>query len=255
MKQLKISLLATSVATLFLCSSQAEPVSDGFYVNFQGGMALTGNRNYSTSSEAYVSSSPVSAQNISGSIRYPDSISGYDLAAALGYKVSPMRYEAEFTYLSQTNEFNNYTTYIRPTPGATNVQSKKMNEYGFRVMGNVYFDFDMLDFFLTPFVGVGVGYSYTHANFLAPGYLNYTFANSAGVNAFATQAIFGVKYPINESLSIDFTYRYNLSLKRTVSTPFDSVDNNLNNITVGQHTSFSTWSTNLLNLGLSYHFG
>ena len=131
----------------------------------------------------------------------------------MGYKSGPMRYEAQFTYIRGShNKIAGVTA-----NGGTNV-------YAF--MANVYFDFDMINFQVVPYIGAGLGYAHLTDSALA----------GSSDSVFAYQGMAGLRYHFEENITFDFGYRY------FGTTEADSQFK-------------KRWQSNLVNLGVTFNFG
>lgn len=125
--------------------------------------------------------------------------SGYNAGGRLGYQSNPMRYEAEYTYLSTNTEYF-YLNGIRQT-GVTGYSSANL------LMANVYYDFpDMLPA-ISPFLGVGIGYAYVQSSLNSTGPLGIT-SFKASDNEFAYQGTAGITYNFAEHYAMNLAYRY-----------------------------------------------
>ena len=130
-KRLSLSALAL-LGALPLTTMAAAPLpTEGMYVNGFGGFTWL----------------PSNDAKTGATLTYKNNFTSYNFGGALGYKSGPMRYEGQFIYLrGRHNKFAGTSV-----SGGTNV---------FAGMANVYFDFDMINFDIVPYVGAGIGYGY-----------------------------------------------------------------------------------------------
>jgi opacity protein-like surface antigen len=194
---LTLAAAALLTASLPLVTS-AEPAPGGVYINGQGGFAFT----------------PGVAAEPNGTLSYKNSFNSYDFGGGIGYKSGPIRYEAQMNYIRAEQKS---ITGGRDVSGGTNIYAP---------MANIYFDFDMLNIDLIPFIGAGLGYAYVTANGF-PG---------DGSSTFAYQGTIGASYMFDDSVSLDLAYRF-----------FGT--------TTPEEQFRDAWYTNMVNLGVTYHFG
>lgn len=169
------ALLATGIA------AAAAPV-DGFYASVFGGYSyLSSNSNYYKSHHINQS--------------YDND---YNFGGRFGYQSNPIRYEVEYTYLDSPLK---------------KLHVDHINEYapsGFTsaniIMANLYYDFPELLTTISPFLGVGIGYSFikTNINALTP----YSINVNLNENSFTYQGTAGLTYNFSENFALNAAYRY-----------------------------------------------
>ena len=124
---------------------------------------------------------------------------GYNVGGRVGYQSHPLRYELEYTYLrADTSHFA--VNYRRPfeVTGATDANL---------FMVNAYYDFPQMLPAISPFLGVGIGYSFLEAALSTTGQRGATYL-STHEGAFAYQGTAGLTYNFGESYAVNIAYRY-----------------------------------------------
>ncbi len=184
-------LLGTLLAAPFALSeatvvAQAQPVR-GLYVGLSGGA------NFLQDEEIRLSPSFPS-----GETQWGVGVTGL---GSVGYGFgNGVRVEIEGNYRQNTLQHFLGTRF--PT-----LAGGDQNTYG--GMGNVLFDMDIGKSWLYPYLGVGVGYAWSHWQLHAAG-TNYPFAENLGGTAgnFAYQAMFGVGVPVPWVVGLSVTAEY-----------------------------------------------
>ncbi len=147
---------------------------------------------------------------------------GYVGAASLGYRFSSnIRLEFEYSYRSNKNSKHFEHDKVELEDNEVELEDNEVelehcrrnrlqgqfwsNSY----LVNIYYDLPWCnDWFLTPYVGAGIGYAAQHTK--AKVNLDEFFSSSsAKKNGFAWQVIVGVAYPIGDSLDMFVDYRFN----------------------------------------------
>jgi opacity protein-like surface antigen len=150
---------------------------------------------------------------------------GYNAGGAFGYQSNPLRYEAEYTYVSaKTQAFNlNFV----PQLGVTGESLANL------LMANIYYDCPELLPSVAPYLGVGIGYAYIQSSLNSRGPNGPTFFKTTD-NAFAYQATAGLNYNFAENYGLNIGYRY---------------------ASTGSLTNLgSTFQAHIVNAGVTYHF-
>jgi OmpA-OmpF porin, OOP family len=135
--------------------------------------------------------------------------SGYNVGARVGYEWGPWRFEEEYSYRNNGLSSFSGTIQGRGFPGIASG-----NTHSNAIMTNVLYDFTF-GWPITPHIGGGVGAvnlngsagasdDVTIHGITSTGALNY----SVSTWKFGYQAIAGIRYEINPTLSLDFDYRY-----------------------------------------------
>lgn len=172
------ALLATGIA------SAAAPVNGWYLSAFGGYTHLSSNINTSHFGTFH--------SNV-------DYTNGYNAGGRLGFQSNPIRYEFEYTYINATaKEFR--INHIRQS-GVTGNASSNL------VMANLYYDFPEMLTTISPFIGVGIGYSFMQTNLDSDGPFGATFFKANG-NAFTYQGTAGLTYNFSENYAINAAYRY-----------------------------------------------
>jgi opacity protein-like surface antigen len=123
---------------------------------------------------------------------------GYNAGGRIGYKSTPMRYEAEFTYVrANLSHFHVMRIRQRGINGQFNAALG---------MANVYYDFPEMIPSIAPFLGVGLGYGWVQAELNSEAPFKTRFKRSD--NVFTYQATAGLMYNFAENYSADLAYRY-----------------------------------------------
>ncbi len=124
---------------------------------------------------------------------------GYNAGGRLGYQSNPLRYELEYTYLhASVSHFA--VNYLRP-PSVNGYTQANL------FMVNAYYDFPEMLPAISPFLGVGLGYSYLQAFLSTPGTIITNYL-STHVSAFAYQGTAGITYNFAENYAVNLAYRY-----------------------------------------------
>jgi opacity protein-like surface antigen len=125
--------------------------------------------------------------------------SGYHFGGKVGYKSTPIRYEAEVSYLTtQTKGFD-----VNGIP-QTGVTGNSNATLGF---ANLYYDLSDLSDSLEPYFGLGIGGAWLDSRFYSTGPLtNNRF--KATNTVFAYNATVGITYNFSENYALDASYRY-----------------------------------------------
>jgi outer membrane protein OmpA-like peptidoglycan-associated protein len=158
------------------------------------------------------STDPITGNTSTSSTRFNWG-NGFNGVGAVGYGLgNGIRIELEGDYYQNTiNE--------RAGSPVAGTSSGLTQSYG--AMGNVYYDLDLTSmgiptFGLTPYIGVGAGYQWSHLNPITTASANDTVDRIGGTNgSFAFQGIVGFAYPLTAILpGLDATleYRYLESL-------------------------------------------
>jgi OOP family OmpA-OmpF porin len=153
------------------------------------------------------STDPVTGNTSSSSTRFKWG-DGFNGMGAIGYGLgNGIRIELEGDYYQ--NEINERSG--SPAPGTS---SGHTESYG--AMGNVYYDLDLSrfgipTFGLTPYVGAGAGYQWSHLSPITTISSDGSVDRVGGTNgSFAFQGIAGVAYPVPSipGLNLTLEYRY-----------------------------------------------
>ncbi|MBN9230458.1 MAG: hypothetical protein BGO90_14210 [Legionella sp. 40-6] len=174
-----------STALLSCGMATAAPAIDGWYLSAFGGYS------YFTSNLSLYR-----ADVLLSDVRYRN---GYNIGGRVGFQSNPIRYEFEYTYLS-ANPDRLRVNYIRQPTVTGNINVNAL-------MANIYIDFPEFLEAISPFVGVGIGYSFLNANIDSAGPLAVTFFNASD-NAFTYQGTAGLTYNFSENYAINAAYRY-----------------------------------------------
>lgn len=177
---MKIRLISAALLASNLAS--AATAIDGWYSSVFGGYTYFPN-NINTYSNGYF----LNGASYNG---------GYNAGGRLGYQSNPLRYELEYTYL-HANVRHFEVDYVRPDLADGYTQANLF-------MVNAYYDFPQMLPTISPFLGIGLGYSYLQTS-LGTDSLTYL---SNHVGAFAYQGTAGITYNFAESYSVNLAYRY-----------------------------------------------
>ena len=180
---MKLTLLTSALLATGIAS--AAPAVDGWYASAFGGYTDLAS-NIKTYYYGYLLSDVY--------YRY-----GYNVGGSVGYKSNTIRYEFQYTYLyGDTNRYNvDHVKHLRIDGGT------KAN----MLMANLYYDFPEVLGALSPFVGVGIGYSFMHATLNSTSRFNRPHYNT-DQNSFAYQGTAGLTYNVMEHFAINAAYRY-----------------------------------------------
>ncbi|MCA0403602.1 MAG: outer membrane beta-barrel protein [Proteobacteria bacterium] len=180
---MKIALFSTTLLASSIAMSAT--AIDGWYGSVFGGYSYLSNN--------------VSKYRYGNYFSNPSYENGYNAGARFGFQSNPMRYEAEFTYISAKPEkFRVNNLLVRGYKGYSSASVGMLN---------AYYDFPELIPCISPFLGAGLGYSWiaTHLNSYQP-YGPARFKGSNG--AFAYQGTAGLTYNFAESFALNIAYRY-----------------------------------------------
>ena len=175
------------LATCFITSglaTAAVPI-DGWYTSVSGGLA------YLPDHLSITSSNPLRT--------HAEYLDGYNAGGSLGFKSTPLRYEAEFTYLSARLERFRIS-------GLSQTGVSGYNHTGLAI-ANIYYDLPAVIRTIEPFFGLGFGYGYIKDTFVSTGPSGLT-SNSASDSVFAYQATAGLTYNFAETWALNLGYRY-----------------------------------------------
>ena len=161
------------------------PFENGFfYLGGEGGWT-------NLASESVHATIPVIGNRTDG-VQWHD---GFNAGARLGFAYRPWRFEGEFRY--QTNE----AQWLINGP----LRSGARHDYNASaLLANVIYDLDT-GWFVSPHIGGGIGPVHLDAT-LSSGSLGKVMTGSDWV--FGYQAIGGLSFPINQTLTVDLDYRY-----------------------------------------------
>lgn len=125
--------------------------------------------------------------------------SGYNAGGRIGYQSNPIRYEAEYTYL--TADIKHFHIDGRRQRHISGFSTANM------LMANIYYDFpDMLPA-ISPYLGAGIGYSYLQVKLASHELFESSYFNVTD-NAFAYQGTAGLTYNFAENYAANIAYRY-----------------------------------------------
>jgi opacity protein-like surface antigen len=153
---------------------------------------------------------------------------GYNVGARGGYRLTPWRFEEEYSYRR-----NGVAEYNESTNGVSG------NRHTNSIMGNVLYDFST-GWPIMPHIGVGIGAMNVFDGLKIPS-RGLVFNDSSW--QFAYQAIAGLRYDINPVLTLDLDYRYLATTESTFGMP---------NTTLHYRTGVNT---NNFVASLTYRFG
>ncbi len=174
-----------SAALLVSSASIAATPINGWYSSLFGGYAYLP-ENVSVSTQGLALNSP----------SYK---SGYHLGGRLGFKSTPLRYEAEVTYIdSDIEEF--YLNNLKAT-------GSRGDTWATTAMANVYYDFPEVVTAIEPFVGVGIGYAWVDSTLSSQGPFGLVRYHGED-SVFAYQASAGLTYNFSENYALAIGYRY-----------------------------------------------
>ena len=188
-------LFATSAAVALPTFAMAQPIS-GLYV---GAGAL-----YNYKQTEHTQASP-GAGITSGKFDFNEG--GYGGVGSVGWGFgNGLRVELEGSY--RQNSLREFETVSPRTQG-----SSTQADYG--AMGNVLYDVDLRPFgvsFMTPYVGVGAGYQWSHLNgFVTQNAVTGNVSHLGGTDGnFAYQGIVGAAFPVSAvpGLAVTAEYRF-----------------------------------------------
>ena len=129
---------------------------------------------------------------------------GYNAGGRIGYKSNPMRYEFEYTYVHA-----NAKSFLLDGVEPINIGGQASAHIP---MVNLYYDFPEFLDAISPFIGIGIGYSLMKTSLTSSGLLTGTSSSitffSQTANQFAYQGIAGLTYNFSENYAISANYRY-----------------------------------------------
>lgn len=175
----------------------AAPPIDGWYASVFGGYTYIPDNVSNTTAHTLFPYALLRA--------HPSYNNGWNAGGRVGYQSTPLRYEAEVTYLrANLNKFKINQARQLGVDGDTT------GTFG---MANVYYDFPEMVPCIAPFLGVGLGYGYVTARFNGRGpigVLGPLVATRFKVDdsVFAYQATGGFTYNFAENYAVNIAYRY-----------------------------------------------
>lgn len=180
---MKIRLLCAALLASNLAS--AATAVDGWYTSVFGGYTYVRDNVYTYNNGIFLNEAGYNG--------------GYNAGGRIGFQSNPLRYELEYTYLNaSTKHFAaDFIRQFEPT-GYTSANL---------FMVNAYYDFPNMLPAISPFLGVGLGYSYLQTALKTSGPFANTFL-SANDSAFAYQGTAGITYNFADSYAVNLAYRY-----------------------------------------------
>ncbi|MDI9817725.1 MULTISPECIES: outer membrane protein [unclassified Legionella] len=136
---------------------------------------------------------------------HPSYNNGYNAGGRIGFQSTPLRYEAEVTYVkANLNKFKINNARQLGVDGEST---------GTFAMANVYYDFPEMVPCISPFLGVGIGYGYVTARLNGRGPIGLSgplipTRFKVNDNVFSYQATAGITYNFAESYAVNLAYRY-----------------------------------------------
>ncbi len=201
--RLRTALLATTLLAATTVAATAQSIT-GPYVSLGAGYNLRQDQgvHYSPNSIANGFSSVGPAQGSKSTFRFGD---GFNGVGAVGYGLGN-GLRAEFQGAYYYNNVNHRA--LTPIPGVTSGHSES---YGGLV--NVLYDVDLNKYGIaspvTPYVGIGAGYLWTHQSPFTTTYTNGNVDRTGGTNgSFAYQGIIGAAYNIAPVPGLALTAEY-----------------------------------------------
>lgn len=180
-------ILFVAASALASTIAQAATPIDGLYTSLFGGYTYL----------------PNNINNTQSGLTRNDAVyePGFDAGGSLGFKSNPMRYEGEITYL--TADVKHFAI--------NNIRQNNVSGYanGVFAMANVFYDVPTQVASLQPFLGVGLGYAWIHAELNSfedntTGQIRFAGSNSV----FAYQGMAGITYNFAENYALNLGYRY-----------------------------------------------
>ncbi len=188
----------------------ATPI-DGWYASVFGGYAYVPNNLSTNYGGLYRSQARYQA--------------GFDAGGSLGFKSNPMRYEGEISYIdAQLKHFN--------IAGIPQTGVKGYNHVVL-AMANVFYDVQLHNSPIQPFLGLGIGYGWIDAVIRSTGPAGLT-AHTGSNSDFAYQGAAGLTFQFSENYALNIGYRYVATVR----------DNTLGHF----------FQTQLFNVGAIYRF-
>lgn len=180
---MRITLFSAALLASGLASA-ATPV-DGWYTSVFGGYTYL----------------PDNVSNYSfGVLRnYVSYGGGYNAGGRIGYQSNPLRYEAEYTYLTANTRYFRINNLVQT--GVTG------NAFANLLMANIYYDFPEMLPAIAPFLGIGIGYAYLQTSLNSTGPNGITLFKASD-NSFAYQGTVGLTYNFAENYALNLAYRY-----------------------------------------------
>lgn len=131
---------------------------------------------------------------------------GYNAGGGVGYQSNTIRYELQYTYLYvDTNQYSvNYKKALDIDGGT------KANI----LMANLYYDFPEVLTQTSPFLGVGIGYAFTHATLNSTSRFKKPHFN-IDQNSFAYQGTAGLTYNFRKNFAVNAAYRYTATTEKS----------------------------------------
>lgn len=131
----------------------------------------------------------------------------YNAGGRFGFQSTPMRYEAEFTYInSRVSSFRANRHRFLLLQGFRRYHDEGQNNAYF-AMANVYYDFPEMIPCIYPYLGAGIGYAFVDATFRSRDVF-HPLRFSGSDSAFAYQGTAGLTYNFAENWALNIAYRY-----------------------------------------------
>lgn len=211
--------LLFTTATLALSSfAHADTLFDGWYVSGLLGAGLTPSIEFA----------PLDAPFFAGvdlgptiKIEYKPAFNNPIIAAAIGYKSGPLRYELEALFA--TSKFRSIGDI--EIGGDTKVAA---------ALVNAFYDFDNVSTVVVPYLGLGIGYA--HLSTDIPLFSDLAFLKASD-NRFAFQGVLGTTINFTSNFGLFVDYRY-LGTAKSNKAYFGEM-----------------YANNTFNLGITWHIG
>jgi len=222
MRRLTVLLVGAVAIGLVSTAAHAQNQTPGWYIGVQGGWTHLNSQSSSLNTGGATIPFTANADE------------GFGVGGVIGYELpSGLRAEGEVTYRS--NDFTNFTTPI--APGSFKLGGSYTS---LALMGNLLYDFMPYNQW-TPYLGAGAGAAHlTLDSFNALG----TPLGSPDDWEFAYQGIAGVKYAVNQNVSVSLDYRYFATLDPSFTTTAGGAP----------ATVKSEYGTHNIFLGVAWHF-
>jgi opacity protein-like surface antigen len=124
---------------------------------------------------------------------------GYNAGGSVGYQSDLFRYEFQYTYLyAENNRYDVDHITLLNIDGGTKANM---------LMGNIYYDFPEMWGAISPFLGVGAGYTLMHATLNSTSRFERPHFN-ASQNSFMYQGIAGLTHNFSDDFAMNAVYHY-----------------------------------------------
>ncbi len=246
--RLRTALLATTLIAAGSVAAQADTIT-GPYVSLGAGYDLLMTEGVHYSPTGFPGGEPDGAGDVSGASKsrfsFKDGVDGF---GSVGYGIYGVRIELEGLYLWDE---------LSKVHGTYEPGNSQGHQESYGPMVNVLYDIDFSRFGInlpvTPYVGIGAGYLWTHLSPISNYYVNGDVNRTGGTEgSFAYQGIIGVAYNVAPvpGLALTLDYRFIGDLNQGAFNSTSYAPHGLHIVNADLNQSFH----HEVNVGLRYAF-